>query len=329
MVGSESNSTLGAGIVKQDVVDSKNSRAHEAQPDQNTTYHQGGESSVIRKHQPVNLLRHFAGAHTEVTSAYPINQYVRKSRYPVLNQLSSGNSEGFGIKVRRTKIKIFNTPIDSVSLGLSVGTRFSFGHRYRVGASPVITSYARLRWFLTNDDGDFELGRRYHENDENYQDDSPVGVEMGFFQPKASYLNQNDILYRTEQPANLIFEGAPEDARLAYDIAGAWGLELGLTDRSRILKWLSIDTRIGLSYHNYKQTIQQVTGSTQLALEGAPNLVNRFGFYWGVAPECRIARKLRFHVGYHGLIGSKPKKKFFPGANNGLEGIEVGLNYGF
>ncbi|MEM9928976.1 MAG: hypothetical protein AAF840_04080 [Bacteroidota bacterium] len=197
-------------------------------------------------------------------------------------------------------------------LSVDAGLRVSGGFPYQVGGGPSLTAHARLAYHLLSD-----------------ADGSPIGLELGFFQGRPSWLGQDNVLYRTQQPASLLLDGAPAGATVQYEVYNAWGIELGMSEYSELTHWLGIRTRLGLSILSYQQRFEQVSGGEPIDFSIAPQLAQPIGMYWNVGPELRFGKQGHLRLSYHGLVGNNARKAYFPGRNNGLEGVEFGLGWGF
>lgn len=211
-----------------------------------------------------------------------------------------------------SKKKWFNLDDVGTALSFNAGLRVSGGFPYQVGGGPSLTSHVQLAYKL------FEDG-----------DGSPVGLEVGFFQGRPSWLNQDNVLYRTEQPASLLLDSAPEEATVQYEVYNAWGVEIGMSDFSQLTDWLGIRSGLGLSILSYQQRFEQTSGGELLDFSVAPQLAQPIGMYWYVGPELRFGKQGHLRISYHGLVGNNARKAYFPGRNNGLEGVAFGLGWGF
>ncbi|MEM9260773.1 MAG: hypothetical protein AAGA62_14085, partial [Bacteroidota bacterium] len=208
--------------------------------------------------------------------------------------------------------KWFNLAEVGTDLSFNAGLRVSGGFPYQVGCGPSLTSHVQLAYKLFTDG-----------------DGSPMGLEVGFFQGRPGWLNQDNVLYRTEQPASLLFDGAPEDATVQYEVYNAWGVEFGMSDFSQLTDWLGIRSGLGLSILSYQQRFEQTSAGEPLDFSVAPQLAQPIGMYWYVGPELRFGQQGHLRISYHGLVGNNARKAYFPGRNNGLEGVAFGLGWGF
>ncbi|MEL7159303.1 MAG: hypothetical protein AAFN92_00985, partial [Bacteroidota bacterium] len=197
-----------------------------------------------------------------------------------------------------SKKKRFSLADGTTSLSVNTGLRVSGGFPYQVGSGPSLTSHVQVAYQLFTDG-----------------DGSPVGLEVGFFQGRPGWLNSDNVLYRTEQPATVLFANAPDDATVRYEVHGAWGVEIGMSEFSPLTDWLGIRSRLGLSILNYRQRFEQTSGGEPLDFSIAPQLAQPIGMYWNIGPELRFGKQGHLRLSYHGLIGNNARKAYFPGRN--------------
>ncbi|MEM6772153.1 MAG: hypothetical protein AAF597_16380, partial [Bacteroidota bacterium] len=213
---------------------------------------------------------------------------------------------------KRKKKRSSILSLGGAPLSVSAGLRVSGGFPYQAEVGPSLSTHLRLAYQILTD-----------------MDGSPIGLELGFFQGNPGWLNESNVLYRTEQPANIILDDAPEGATVEYEVYNAWGVEIGASEYSEITDWLGIRSRLGLSILSHKQRFRQTSMGEELDFSRSPGLAQPFGMYWNVGPEIRFGKSGHLRLSYHGLVGNNSRKKYFPGRNNGLEGVEFGLGWGF